>query len=98
MSPIRHNINTGGADNNVNLMDSPHHVNIMKKISELQLTVDSLRKERKDDDDGGSDKNKEILSKSAAHLNPKNDEVNISEFIFLYFYTNLRTFRVILLA
>lgn len=69
MSPIRQN-NVG--DDNINLMDSPQHVNIMKKISELQLTVDSLRKERKTEEDN---KTEEILSKSVTR-NLDNDGVN----------------------
>ena len=79
MSPIRPNNNSYG-DDNFNLMDSPHHINIMKKISELQLTVDSLRKEQKTKDDR---KNEEGLSKSIAY-NPENNEVNSSfHFFFL---------------
>lgn len=70
MSPIRQNNNI--TDDNLNLMDSPHHVNTMKKISELQLTVDSLRKERTAEDDN---KTEDVLLKSAAR-NPENNEVD----------------------
>ena len=71
MSPIQRN---GFGVEDSNLIDSAHHINIMKKISELQLTVDSLQN-KKNKTEENSQKVKEY---------PENDEVNFVAFSILW--------------